>query len=125
MSAPRGRLDLEGGWPALTIAPTLEGAPFKLRLGGAFLCGSARSGKFRGVLVPVPSTETRFPHHSVLPSDSAGNSTTANAQGDPRVYAYGIAMNVAQQVPQVRVRPLDVKLGESKSGAPPGVYPSH
>ena len=68
-----------------TIAPTLEGAPFKLRLGGAFLSGSARSGKFRGVLVPVPSTETRVPHHDVLPSDSAGNSTTANARGDPRV----------------------------------------
>jgi len=25
-----------GGWPGLTIAPTLEGAPSKLRLGGGF-----------------------------------------------------------------------------------------
>jgi hypothetical protein len=26
-----------GGWPGLTIAPNLEGAPSKLRLGGGFL----------------------------------------------------------------------------------------
>jgi len=35
MNDPAG----QGGWPGLTIAPTLEGAPSKLRLGGGFLRG--------------------------------------------------------------------------------------
>src|SRR5215472_7087647 len=63
--------DDQGRMPRLNIAPTLEGAPSKLRLGGGFLCNTAPSGKFRSSPALALSTAIRSPCHMLLPSEEA------------------------------------------------------
>src|ERR1700758_2795178 len=56
--------DFLGGWPALSVVPTHEGAPLKLRLGGGFLCG-LHSWENSGALT-LPRRALRFDFHTTL-----------------------------------------------------------
>jgi hypothetical protein len=55
---------LYGGWPALSVVPTLEGAPSKLRLGGGFLC--ALHDRENSEVLPRPCRPLRFDLHATL-----------------------------------------------------------